>query len=466
MRRRRRGLNFFEGHIMKPISVIFLVFFAVSGAQAQGYDLPLDSLSEWAGERSIRIVSNIDGLNTDKEFLALLGRLNVEGFDVKFGDSGSTDEGLILEVLQVSDKIAVSIKSTDAQRYLLSVLIDEGDQSGGEVREGGDFRGVLPLPADFNPKMVEALPTSNREGGELVFLSDSTLVLGVFDENRIKRVDALTSNIKNSKAIFLSVGQSDSDPNPEVAVVWGQDRDIAGKGQYTKVFSQLFEISGEKLQEETKKSENTALRFINNRLYSQRYDFLHGDIGKLTSASEEGKDVLDDSMFLSNAENMIFSIFPIDSTVSIVVNEDSLELRDRGWESWPRLDLGKVSSPRLTKRLEDREITTSPDYAFSVNEEHLSIPRKVVVNNGSVLTYLRKRRSGFSGLAPASGSDTLIRARWDNDEPESGFAVFPMHELSSFIIDFSYVKAKGKYRLIILANEENDSQGASQIYIY
>lgn len=121
---------------MKPISVIFLVFFAVSGAQAQGYDLPLDSLSEWAGERSIRIVSNIDGLNTDKEFLALLGRLNVEGFDVKFGDSGSTDEGLILEVLQVSDKIAVSIKSTDAQRYLLSVLIDEGDQSGGEVREG------------------------------------------------------------------------------------------------------------------------------------------------------------------------------------------------------------------------------------------------------------------------------------------------------------------------------------------
>ena len=47
-----------------------------------------------------------------------------------------------------------------------------------------------------------------------------------------------------------------------------------------------------------------------------------------------------------------------------------------------------------------------------------------------------------------------------------GFAVFPMHELSSFIIDFSYVKAKGKYRLIILANEENDSQGASQIYIY
>lgn len=451
---------------MKPFFVIFLVFFAVSGAQAQGYDLPLDSLSEWTGEKSIRVVSNIDGLNADTEFLALLGRLKIKGFDVKFGGSGSADEGLTLEVLQVSDKIAVSIKSTDSQRYLLSVLIDEGDQSGAELREEVNFRGVLPLPADFNPKMVEALPVSDREDGELVFLSDSTLVLGAFDGNRIKRVDTLTSNIKNSKAIFLSVGQSDSDPNPEIAVVWGQDRDISGKGQYTKIYSQLFEISEQKLQEETKKSENIALRFINNRLHTQRYELLQGDIGKVAFASRKGGDVRDDSIVLSNVEKMIFSVFPIDSTTSIVVNEENLEVRDPSWESWPRLDLGKVSSPRLTKRLEDREITTSPDYAFSVNEEHLSIPRKVVVNNGSVLTYLRKRRSGFSGLAPASGSDMLISARWDNGELESGFTVFPMYELSSFIIDFSYVKAKGESRLLILANEENGSQGASQIYIY
>ena len=136
------------------------------------------------------------------------------------------------------------------------------------------------------------------------------------------------------------------------------------------------------------------------------------------------------------------------------------------WPTSPRLDLGKVSSPRLTKRLEDREITTSPDYAFSVNEEHLSIPRKVVVNNGSVLTYLRKRRSGFSGLAPASGSDILIKARWDNDDPESGFTVLPMYEIRSFIIDFSYLKFKGETRLLVLASEENNDQGATQIYIY
>lgn len=99
--------------------------------------------------------------------------------------------------------------------------------------------------------MVEALSWSDREEDQLVFLSDSSLVLGVFDGKRIKRVDALTSNLKDSKAIFLSVGQSD--PNPEVAVVWAQDRDISGKGQYTKVYSQLFEVSERKLQEETKK---------------------------------------------------------------------------------------------------------------------------------------------------------------------------------------------------------------------
>ncbi|WP_322003006.1 hypothetical protein [Marinobacter alexandrii] len=451
---------------MKRFLAILVCLFAVLDAQAQGYDLPLDSLSEWTGEKSVRVVSNIDGLNADTEFLALLGRLKIKGFDVTFGGSESADDGLILEVLQVSDKIAVSIKSTDSQRYLLSVLIDEDYQREAEVREEVNFRGVLPLPADFNPKMVEALPVSDRENGELVFLSDSTLVLGVFDGNRIKRVDALTSNIKNSKAIFLSVGQSDSDPNPEIAVVWGQDRDISGKGQYTKIYSQLFEISGQKLHEETKKSENIALRFIDNRLHTQRYELLQGDIGKLAFASRKGSDVREDSIVLSNAKEMIFSIFPIDTTTSIVVNEESLELRGPSWESGSRLDLGKVSSPRLTKRLEDREITTSPDYTFSVNEEHLSIPRKVVINKGSVLTYLRKRRLGFSGLTPASGSDILIRARWDNGDPGSGFTVFPVYELSLFIIDFSYVKAKGESRLLILANEKDGNQGASQIYVY
>ena len=466
LRRRGRGLNFFEGHVMKPFFLIFLVFFAVSGAQAQVYDLPLDSLSEWTGKKSIRVVSNIDGLSADKEFLALLGRLNIKGFDVKFGGSGSSEEGLILEVLQISDRIAVSIKSTDSQKYLLSVLIDENDQSEVALREEVSSRSVLPLPEDFNPKMVEALSWSDREEDQLVFLSDSSLVLGVFDGNRIKRVDALASSLKNSKAIFLSVGQSDSDSNPEIAVVWGQDRDISGKGQYTKLYSQLFEVSEQELREETKKTENIALRFINNQLYTQRYELLQGDIGKPAFAFAEGGDVRGDSIVLSNAEKMIFSVFPVDNTTSIVVGEENLELRSPSRKPWPQLDLGKVSSPRLTKRLEEREITTSPDYAFSVNEEYLSIPRKVIVNNGTVLTYIRQRRSGFSGLAPASGADKLIRARWDNGGLDSGFTVFPIYELSSFIVDFSYVKNKGKSRLLILANQENSSQGANEIYIY
>lgn len=160
----------------------------MSGAQAQVYDLPLDSLSEWTGKKSIRVVSNIDGLSADKEFLALLGRLNIKGFDVKFGGSGSSEEGLILEVLQISDKIAVSIKSTDSQKYLFSVLIDENDQSEVALREEVSSRSVLPLPEDFNPKMVEALSWSDREEDQLVFLSDSSLVLGVFDGNRIKEL--------------------------------------------------------------------------------------------------------------------------------------------------------------------------------------------------------------------------------------------------------------------------------------
>ena len=129
---------------MKLFFVIFLIFFAASNAQAQGYDAPLDSLSEWTGEKSIRVVSNIEGLNTDKEFLALLGRLTVKGFDVKFGSSGPIDEGLTLEVLQVRDKTALSIKSTDSQKYFLSVLIDKANQDGGEIRAEAYTPSTLP----------------------------------------------------------------------------------------------------------------------------------------------------------------------------------------------------------------------------------------------------------------------------------------------------------------------------------
>ena len=451
---------------MKPFFVIFLIFSAASNAQAQGYDVPLDSLSEWTGKKSIRVVSNIEDLNTDKEFLALLGRLTVNGFDVKFGSSGPIDEGLTLEVLQVRDKTALSIKSTDSQKYFLSVLIDKANQDGGEIRAEAYTPSILPLPEDFSPKMVEALPRPSQKDSQLVFLSDSALVLGLFDGGRVKRIDELTSGIKNSKAIFLSVGQSDSDPNPEVAVVWGQDRDISGKGQYTKIFSQLFEISGQTLQEESEKAENVALRFINNQLHTQRYELLQGDIGKIAVTSGKQTNARNDSVVPADAGNMIFSYFPIDNATSIIVNEANLELRNSSWKSSPQLGLGKVSSPRLTKRLKDRKIITSPDYAFSVNEEHLSIPRKAVVNNGSVVTYLRKRRPGLSGLTSASGPDSLIKASWDSDTPESGFSISPMHEISSFIIDFSYVKNRGAFRLLVLTNEESDNQGARKIYIY
>ena len=451
---------------MKPLFLIFLVFFAASNAQAQGYDVPLDSLSEWTGAKSIRVVSNIESLNADKEFLSLLGRLTVKGFDVKFGSSGPIDEGLTLEVLQVRDKTALSIKSTDSQKYFLSVLIDRANQDGGEIRAEANTPSILPLPEDFSPKMIEALPRHGQKDSQLVFLSDSALVLGLFDGDRVKRIDELTSGIKNSKAIFLSVGQSDSDPNPEVAVVWSQDRDISGKGQYTKIFSQLFEISGQTLQEESGKAENVALRFINNQLLTQRYELLQGDIGKIAVTSGKQANARNGSVVSADAGNMIFSYVPVDNTTSIIVSEANLELRDPNWKSSPQLGLGKVSSPKLTKRLKDRKIITSPDYAFSVNEEYLSIPRKAVVNNGSVVTYLRKRRLGFSGLTSASGSDSLIKASWDSDTPESGFSILPMHEISSFIIDFSYVKNRGELRLLVLTNEESDNQGARKIHIY
>jgi hypothetical protein len=247
--------------------------------------LPLDSLSEWTGKKAINVVSNVPDLDKDTEFLALLGRLSVKGFDVNFDHSEFSDEGLILEVLEVQDKIAISIKSFDSQRYLFSTLVDQVGHATSFTDTRTFPQRILPLPLDFKPKRVAALSMSAREDGRLVFLSDAKLVLGSLKANNIHIIDELQSNIKDSKAIYLSIGQADSDPNLEVAVVWGQDRDISGKGQYTKIYSQLFEISEKGLGEESERKEDVAIRFIDDELYAQRYELLNGDIGKLMAAA-------------------------------------------------------------------------------------------------------------------------------------------------------------------------------------
>ena len=85
---------------MKRVLAFVVFLFVLPNALAEGYDLALDSLSEWTGNKTIRVVSNVPDLDKNTEFLALLGRLSVRGFDVNFGRSGFSDEGLVLEVLE------------------------------------------------------------------------------------------------------------------------------------------------------------------------------------------------------------------------------------------------------------------------------------------------------------------------------------------------------------------------------
>ena len=166
------------------------------------------------------------------------------------------------------------------------------------------------------------------------------------------------------------------------------------------------------------------------------------------------------------ADREIFSIFPVSDSEWINVAESYLELQTSGRDSVARLELGKVSSPKVAKRLMDRKIISSPDYAYSVNEKYLSIPRQVVVEGRKIITFMRKRRSAFAGLSSASGSDVIVSASWDSNSPSTGFSITPIREVDSFLIDFSRVKIGDKSALVVLANEENGSQGASHIYIY
>lgn len=452
---------------MKRVLVFVAFLLTLPNAFAESYNLPLDSLSEWTGKKTINVVSNVPDLDEDSEFLALLGRLSVKGFDVNFDHSGFSDEGLVLEVLEVQDKLAISIKSVDSQIYLFSTLVDRAGHATSITDTDTFPQRILPLPLDFKPKRVAALSMSAREDGRLVFLSDAKLVLGSLKADNIHIIDELQSNIKDSKAIYLSIGQSDSDPNLEVAVVWGQDRDISGKGQYTKIYSQLFEISEKGLGEESERKEDVAIRFIDNELYAQRYELLNGDIGKLMAASlKSGRISVSEEVSSLPADREIFSIFPVSDSEWINVAESYLELQTSGRDSVARLELGKVSSPKVAKRLMDRKIISSPDYAYSVNEKYLSIPRQVVVEGRKIITFMRKRRSAFAGLSSASGSDVIVSASWDSNSPSTGFSITPIREVDSFLIDFSRVKIGDKSALVVLANEENGSQGASHIYIY
>ena len=114
----------------------------------------------------------------------------------------------------------------------------------------------------------------------------------------------------------------------------------------------------------------------------------------------------------------------------------------------------------------DRKIISSPDYAYSVNEKYLAIPRQVVVEGRKIITFMRKRRSAFAGLSSASGSDVIVSASWENSSPSTGFSITPIREVDSFLIDFTRVRIGDKSAFVALTNEEDGSQGASHIYIY
>ena len=48
---------------MKRVLAFLVFLFVLPNALAEGYDLPLDSLSEWTGKKAISVVSNVPDLD-------------------------------------------------------------------------------------------------------------------------------------------------------------------------------------------------------------------------------------------------------------------------------------------------------------------------------------------------------------------------------------------------------------------
>ncbi len=451
---------------MARIITFFLFLLLASGVLSRSNDISLDSLATWNGEKTIRVVSRVPDLVDETEFLALLGRLSMRGYDVKFVGAEYSGEGLVLEASETGGEVIISIKAPGSPKALVTGYIERATKS----RTVDDFqaftRKTLVLPADLHPQKVEALSVSGSgNGAEILFLSDSSLSSGRMGDDGLSIIDQARSGIEESKAIYLSVGQADKDPNIEIAVVWGQDRDISGKGRYTKFYSRLFEWSGQRLRGEGSDIEDLVLRFIDGRLYGQRREPLSGTDGDLMLVSlDDGK-----LQFAEESESFsgrnIFSFVPVRASDMIHVDEGSLEWHTSTVDDHLRLELGAVSYPVVFVQSDEREIITTPEPAFSINEDQRPVPRKVVTEEGEGITFLRKRRTGFAALSSAKGTDVLIGFNRESEALSSIMSVRTVWEVDAFIIDFFHFESGGRPVFGVLTNEETDSEGATSLEV-
>lgn len=115
---------------MARIITFFLFLLLASGVLSRSNDISLDSLATWNGEKTIRVVSRVPDLVDETEFLALLGRLSMRGYDVKFVGAEYSGEGLVLEASETGGEVIISIKAPGSPK-LLSRGISSAPQNRG-----------------------------------------------------------------------------------------------------------------------------------------------------------------------------------------------------------------------------------------------------------------------------------------------------------------------------------------------
>lgn len=434
-------------------------------AQASGWESIWQRLESWEGPRHVAVRTNLEQPYANDAYRRLVNGLTERGFTVipKTGGEADPDrEGLIVELLETGTGLVVALSraSRAADHALLAV------QPVIPAEPTGPATPARHIALQGEPKRVAALTSSGDRVLDLVLLHDDRLEWVSVEGQRVVTRARFASHVKGSRALYVDAGNVDADPREEIAVVWGQDWDVTGKGTRTRLSGRMLEVGDGGVSAEGPPLE-AYLQTTNGQVLAQRRRDFKAYTGRVLQLTKDANGFALGSAAPVRDEGWLYELIALrDGVVAAWTGTDRLALHapnaSRGQE-WIVDQLGKVLHPAVAVRLRERQVVTTPDPSSSVNEKYIPLPRRLIVQDDSTLyTIERGRSSRLSGVLESSGQDRVVRLILT---PQGLRREQPFPAVERYILDFALVSRSRNSAVVLLTNEKPDGSGQASLVI-
>ncbi len=452
--------------------------FAWEGAAAAGLESVWPKLEAWDGVRAVTLSTNLENPYAEEMYRQFVNGMTERGFSVvPLSDAQKQNEGLVAELLETKTGIVLAISKASDHTLLLVESVSsyrtEGDSAQRQTaRASANNAPTKPntrtIKLAGHPQQIAALPVTADTGLNLALLYDDRLEWVAVEGDKALTRAQFPSGIKASRSLYVGSGELDGDPGHEIAVVWGQDRDIVGKGTYTRLFAQMVETRERELQSESPLMDNVYIRVVNDRVLAQKSQQNEAFSGPVLSMTTDV-----DRFDLNGVEPgwegyWLYEITPMtDGSVAAWSQPGELSLFSPGETAGPSIgELGSVMHPAVAVRLSERRmVSADPAPASSVNETFEPLPRRVIVRQSELYTIERGRKSRLAGLLEPSGQDRIVRMR-RSAASEGIVKEEPFVAQDQYILDFTIEShPNGEASVVMLTNKKSDGSGPASLVV-